>query len=67
MQFLLSANSETLKYEIESILEYNIFGFLKRLEKDCSIIRKIKSVLSKPGAKRQKYEITDNFLNFWFR
>ncbi len=63
----LIASSKTSKSEIESILEFNISGFLERLEKDYSIIKRIKPVFSKPGTKRQKYEITDNFLNFWFR
>ena len=37
------------------------------MEKDYGIIKRVKPVLAKPGSKKQKYEIIDNFLNFWFR
>ncbi len=63
----LIASSKTSRSEIESIIENNVSGFIERLEKDYSVLKKIKPILSKPGAKRQKYEIVDNFLNFWFR
>ncbi len=63
----LIASSKTSKTEIESILEKNISGHLSRLESDYNIIKSIKPIGSKPNAKVQKYEITDNFLAFWFR
>ncbi len=63
----LIASSKTSRSEIESILEINVSGFLERLEKDYGIIKRVKPVLAKPGSKKQKYEIIDNFLNFWFR
>ncbi|MEC9491661.1 ATP-binding protein [Flexistipes sp.] len=63
----LIANSKTSKNEIEGILEKNISGYLYRLENDYDIIRSIKPINAKEGSKRQKYEIVDNFLFFWFR
>lgn len=63
----LIAASKTSKREMESILQRNVSGYLSRLENDYSIIQAIKPVGSKPNAKVQKYEIADNFLNFWFR
>ncbi len=63
---LISAG-KTARTEIESILERNIGGYLDRLEKDYSIISKHKPINAKPNSRLQKYFITDNFLNFWFR
>lgn len=63
----LIASSKTSRGEIESILERNISGYLARLENDYSIIKSIKPITAKANTKVQKYEITDNFLAFWFR
>jgi len=63
----LIASSKTSSSEIESILEKNISGYLFKLEKDYSIIKSIKPIGAKINSKIQKYEIVDNFLNFWFR
>jgi len=63
----LIATSKTSRTEIESILEMQAGGFLERLEKDFGLIHKIKPIFSKPGSRSLKYQINDNFLNFWFR
>lgn len=63
----LIASSKTSRSEIESILEKNIGGYLDRLENEYTIIRKIKPVAAKEGSRVVKYEIIDNFFNFWFR
>jgi len=63
----LIASSKTSKSSIESILQKNISGHLFRLEKDYNIIKSIKPIDAKINSKTQKYEIIDNFLNFWFR
>ncbi|NOZ91373.1 MAG: AAA family ATPase [Epsilonproteobacteria bacterium] len=63
----LIASSKTSSSEIESILEKNVSGYLSKLEKDYSIIKSIKPIGAKVNSKIQKYEIVDNFLNFWFR
>ncbi|MCI0501930.1 MAG: ATP-binding protein [Epsilonproteobacteria bacterium] len=63
----LIASSKTSRSAIESILERNIGGYLDRLENEYTVIRKIKPILAKEGSRTQKYEISDNFFNFWFR
>jgi len=63
----LISSSKTSRSEIESILEKNIGGYLDRLENEYSIIKKIKPMFAKEGSRSVKYEIKDNFFNFWFR
>ena len=63
----LIAASKTSRPEIESILEVSTGGYLERLENDFNLIRKVRPMFSKPGGRNIKYEIVDNFLNFWFR
>ncbi len=63
----LLASSKTSRVEIESILNKNIGGYLDRLENEYSIIKKIRPIFAKEGSRNIKYEIEDNFFNFWFR
>jgi AAA+ ATPase superfamily predicted ATPase len=63
----LIATSKTSRVEIESVLGMNIGGFLDRLENDFGLITKIRPMFAKPGSRSIKYQIHDNFLNFWFR
>jgi len=63
----LIASSKTSRREIESILEKNIGGYLDKLENEYRIIKKIKPIFAKEGSRTLKYEIIDNFFNFWFR
>lgn len=58
---------KTARTEIESILERQVGGYLERLEGHYAIISKHKPIDAKPNSRIQKYRITDNFLNFWFR
>ena len=63
----LIASSKTARVEIESILEKNVGGYLDRLENEYTIIKKVKPIFAKEGSRTLKYEIIDNFFNFWFR
>jgi len=63
----LISSSKTARSEMESILEKNIGGYLDRLENEYSIIKKVKPIFAKEGSRTVKYEIIDNFFNFWFR
>ncbi len=63
----LIASSKTARSEIEGVLEKNIGGFLDRLEFEYSVIRKVRPISAKEGGRVVKYELIDNFLNFWFR
>ena len=58
---------KTARMEMQSILEMDIGGYLDRLESTFGIISKHKPINAKPNSRLQKYRITDNFLNFWFR
>jgi len=63
----LIASSKTSRSELESILSKNIGGYLDRLENEYTIIKKVKPIFAKEGSRTVKYEIIDNFFNFWFR
>ena len=63
----LIASSKTSRVEMESILEMQIGGFLERLEVDFGLISRVRPIFSKPNSRSVKYQINDNFLNFWFR
>jgi AAA+ ATPase superfamily predicted ATPase len=63
----LIASSKTSRTEIESVLLKNVGGYLDKLEREYSLITRVKPIMAKPGGRTQKYQIRDNFLNFWFR
>jgi AAA+ ATPase superfamily predicted ATPase len=63
----LIASSKTSRTEIQSILEFDVGGFLDRLENDFMIIKRILPMMAKPNSRVIKYQIVDNFLSFWFR
>lgn len=44
-----------------------VSGHLKRLMEDYNLIKRVRPVLSKPRSQNVQFEITDNFLRFWFR
>ncbi len=52
---------------IESALGgVTVAGHLKRLIEDYSLIKRVRPIMSKPRSQNVRYEITDNFLRFWF-
>ena len=63
----LLASSRTARSELESILQKDVGGYLNRLENDYQIIHRIQPIFAKPNSRQVKYEVTDNFLHFWFR
>ena len=63
----LIASGKTARAEMESILQKDIGGYLDRLEKEYSIIKRVKPIFAKEGSRVLKYEIIDNFFSFWFR
>jgi AAA+ ATPase superfamily predicted ATPase len=42
-------------------------GLLSRLEVDYEVIKKVRPILAKDNSQTVRYEISDNFLRFWFR
>ena len=63
----LIASSKTARGEMESILGFDIGGYLDKLESEYQIINRKKPFGAKEGSRNNKYFIEDNFLNFWFR
>lgn len=62
------ASGKTTASEIsESIGNASVGGLLQRLEEDYEVIAKKRPILSKEATQNVRYEITDNFLRFWFR
>jgi len=51
----------------EAIGHASVGGLLQRLEEDYEVIAKRRPILAKEGTQSVRYEITDNFLRFWFR
>lgn len=50
-----------------SIGNASVGGLLQRLEEDYEVIARKRPVLAKEATQNVRYEITDNFLRFWFR
>jgi len=63
----LIASGKTERGEMESALNMPVGGFLDRLEKEYSLIKRYRPFGAKEGSRNNKYKIEDNFLNFWFR
>jgi AAA+ ATPase superfamily predicted ATPase len=63
----LIASSKTDRADIENTLNMPIGGYLDRLEKDFNLIKRIRPFGAKEGSRYNRYQIEDNFLNFWFR
>jgi AAA+ ATPase superfamily predicted ATPase len=63
----LIASSKNSRSEMESTLKISIGGYLDKLENEFNLIKKIRPFRAKPAGKNVKYQIEDNFLNFWFR
>jgi hypothetical protein len=57
-------NSQTA---IDSIIEKNTGRYLETLEKEYSLVQKIRPMWAKPSSQGVKYNIDDCFLMFWFR
>lgn len=63
----LIALGKTARADMESILQKDIGGYLERLEKEYSVLKRVKPIFAKEGSRVLKYEIVDNFFSFWFR
>ncbi len=63
----LIASGKTARSEMESILQKDVGGYLERLEREYSVIKRVKPIFAKEGSRVLKYEIVDNFFSFWFR
>ena len=63
----LIAAGKTARSDMENILQKDIGGYLDRMEKEYSVIKRVKPIFAKEGSRVLKYEIVDNFFSFWFR
>lgn len=62
----LIANGMTRRADIDGAMQKDTGTFLQNLERDFRIISRLKPLLAKPNGKTSAYEISDQFLRFWF-
>lgn len=63
----LIASGKNRQSEIDSIIDKNTGAYLVNLEKEYSLIVRNKPMFSKPGSRRARWSMNDNYLRFWFR
>ena len=63
----LIASGKNRQSEIDSIIDKNTGAYLVNLEKEYSLIVRNKPMFSKPGSRRARWSLNDNYLRFWFR
>lgn len=63
----LISSGKTTQGEIDSIIEKNTGAYLVNLEKEYSLITKMKPMFSKPESRKTRWCLNDNYLSFWFR
>jgi len=63
----LIAAGRTSRSELDSYLEIHAGAYLAKLETEYALVSRRRPINEKPKSRLQKYAITDNFLNFWFR
>lgn len=63
----IAAGRNTASAISEAIGNASVGGLLQRLEDDYEVIAKKRPILAKEATQNVRYEITDNFLRFWFR
>lgn len=63
----LIAGGLNRRSDIDGTMQRDMGSFLQNLEKNYSVVSRLKPLLAKPGSKTTSYEISDQFLRFWFR
>lgn len=63
----LIAEGKVYSSQMDSILNTTVSPYLAALEKSYSLVEKHRPIFASETGKLVKYEIKDNFLNFWFR
>jgi AAA+ ATPase superfamily predicted ATPase len=63
----LIAQGKNSQREIDSIIGRNTGAYLVNLERDYSLLTRIKPLFSKPETRNSRWKITDQYLRFWFR
>ena len=63
----LIANGLNRRSDIDGAMQKDMGAFLQNLDKNFNIISRLKPIFAKPNSKTTAYEISDQFLRFWFR
>lgn len=63
----LIAGGMTKRSDIDGAMQKDMGVYLQNLEKNYHIVARLKPLLAKPNSKVTAYEISDQFLRFWFR
>lgn len=63
----LIAGGLNRRSDIDGAMQKDMGTFLQNLERNYNLVSRLKPLLSKPGSKTSAYEISDQFLRFWFR
>ena len=63
----IASGRNTLSLISEAVGNASLGGVLSRLEDDYELIKKRRPIFSKERSQNVRYEISDNFLRFWFR
>ena len=63
----LIAGGLTTRSDIDGAMQKDMGVYLQNLEKNYLMVSRLKPLLAKPGSKVTSYEISDQFLRFWFR
>lgn len=63
----ISSGRNTMSEILDCFTGGSVGGQLKRLEEDYAVVGRKRPILSKEGTQNVRYEISDNFLRFWFR
>lgn len=61
------AEGMTRRNDIDGAMQKDMGVYLQNLEKNYNIISRLKPLLAKPNSKVTAYEISDQFIRFWFR
>lgn len=63
----LMANGKNTRSDIDGAMQKDMGVYLQNLEKNFMLVARLKPLLAKPNSKVTAYEISDQFLRFWFR
>ena len=63
----LVADGKNTSGEIDSVLDTTSSAYLRNLEINYSLLRKLRPVFASERSRGVKYQLNDNFLQFWFR
>ena len=63
----LVADGKNTSGEIDSVLGITSSAYLRNLEINYTLMKKLRPIFASERSKGIKYKLKDNFLQFWFR